>query len=166
MTCHTGNSVLPWFAMNKTDKIELPNPDEARSALASVEQFSSTGLKRGLYPRWFAVAMSLWAGVLAATVGMAVWLLIFGGGLIGYWLWRRRVGAWVREINSRADLWRVITLSIVFGGLFVGGYVGRYHYELPWAPIVAGVVVAIGLYVTTEIAYRPVRTRFKSKETA
>ena len=152
------------FFVNEKKDVEPTNPDDAKAALASVDRLSSAGLKRGLYPRKFALLLSLWAGVLAATVGMAIWPLVFVAGLFGHHFWRRRSGAWIREIGSRRDFWVVMVLSMVFGGLFVIGYVGRYDYGLTWLPVVTGAVVAIGVYATTEVAYGSVRARIKRGE--
>jgi hypothetical protein len=138
---------------------ERPGREEARAALASIERARAAGLKRGLYPRWFAVAMSLWAGALAATVGSAVWLPLFAAGLLAYVLWCRRLDAWVEEVQTRRDLWLVVLMGLGFGALFIAGYLGRWHYGWAWAQLAAGLVVAVGPFGLTELAHGSARTR-------
>ena len=152
-----------------TDRNELPTAHEAAEALASVERMRSTGLKRGLYPRGYAIVLALWTGALTTTSGLesAAFLPLLGLGLLGHWLWRRRTGVWIwvfrvwfsrrkQEIQSARGLWTVILVSIPVGGVMVAGYIGGQSYGLTWAPFVAGTVVAAVTFVLTEVAYRPV----------
>ena len=152
-----------------TDKNELPTAHEAAEALASVERMRSAGLKRGLYPRGYAIAVALWCGALTTTAGLAsaAFLPLLGLGLLGHWLWIRKTGIWVwvfrvwfsrrgQEIRSTRGLWTVLVLLIPVGGVMVAGYIGRQSYGLTWAPFVAGAIVAAVVFVLTEIAYRPV----------
>lgn len=140
------------------NEMTRPNADEASDALASIEKMTASGLKRGQYPRWYAVALSLWGGTLAATVGSWLWPLVLVGGLIAYYFWRKRTDARIKEIRSTRDLWVVLALSAVVGLIFVVGLIGPQYFDWPWAPLLAGVVVAVVLFAATEIAYRPIRT--------
>jgi 4-amino-4-deoxy-L-arabinose transferase-like glycosyltransferase len=148
--------------MERHDQHTDATPKEARAALAAADRMAAAGLDRGLYPRGFAFAMSLWAGSLAATVGSAVWLPLFAAGLVGYTGYRRRRGAWVREVQGRGDLAVVLVLGLLVGAVFVGGYVARWHFDLRWAQPVAGVVVAAGLLTATELTYGRTRARLRA----
>lgn len=130
-----------------------PTPDEARASLASLERMKSAGLHAGRYSRSFAVVMSVWAGALAATVGSAALLPLFAIGLIAYAVYRRRQGAWIREVETRQDLGWVVVFGLLVGAIFIGGYVARAQLDVRWAQSVAGLVVAAGLFVLTEAAY-------------
>lgn len=142
-------------------EIEQCDPNEARATLVALERTKSAGLKRGLYPRWFAAVSSLWAGAVAASVGSAVLLPVLFGGFFAIWYYRRKRGAWIREVQSSRELWLVIPLGLMFGALLLSGAVVRDLYDLPYAPLVGGVVVAAGLFSILEIAYRPLRARLE-----
>ena len=142
---------------------ELTSPDEAKAALASVEQMTITGMKRGLYSRRFAVVMSLWAGVLATLVGLdsPIWLLWLFAGIFAFFAWRRKQGAWIQEVQSPRELWRVIPLGLLGGAVFIGGNVAQRDFGLGWAPFVAGAVLAVGLFLLTELGHRAARARIE-----
>lgn len=129
-----------------------PTPAEARDALASADRASQAGFRRGVYPRWLAAVLAVWAGALAVTVGHVVWFLVFGAGLLIHWHWRRRNGAWMREIQSARDLWIVLPAALVVGGLYLGAYLARVN-GVTWVPYAAGLAIAIGLFAITEWVY-------------
>ncbi len=152
-----------------TDNTELPTAREAAEALASVERMRSAGLKRGRFPRGFAVAAALWTGALTTTVGLAsptsIPLLVLG--LLGYWLWCRKTGVWIwfirlwlsqrKQVSQGSrELRAAILVSILVGGVMMAGYVGGQSFGLAWAPFVAGAIVAVVTFVLAEIASPPV----------
>lgn len=145
--------------------LDKPSIREAQEAFGSAERMRLAGLRRGLYPRWFAAATALWAGVSATLIAVEspVWILLFVAGLIGYQLYRRKKGAWVQEVNSRRELLLVVALAILVCLIAAGGYVGRQHFDISWAPVISGATIALGLFLLMEITYRPVRTHLNSE---
>jgi hypothetical protein len=142
-----------------------PSPDEARAALASIEQTASDSCARAIYPRWLAAGMALWGGTLVTLGGMdSPWVvpLLFAGFIV-YWLWRRAHGAAMREIHSRGGLVRVAVATLALVAIAIGGIVGRAQYGLAWAPYGAGAVIAAGLFAIMEICYAPLRARLASR---
>jgi hypothetical protein len=128
----------------------------------------SAGMRRGLYPHWFAAVASLWAGGLAISVAhqspVGWWLII--GGLIGYAWWRRRTGAWVQEIQNPRERWLLIPGTLLFGLIMLGGKVARQEFGVILAPFFSGAIVAGGLFLLMEISTRSIRTRLQHDEVA
>lgn len=135
--------------------------ESAAASLDSIRRAQDAGLKRGLYPRWVAIAISLWAGALAATVATVAWLPLFLAGILAGAIYRRKHGAWVREITSRRDLWIVLVLGALLGAVFIAGYVGLTRFGAQWAPLAAGACVSVTLFLIMEITYAPVRARLR-----
>ena len=140
--------------MSDTKDSTTPTPDEAKDALSAVELMQATGLKRGIYPRKFALACSLWAGALAASLGTGWLLVVLFSGLGAYHFWRQRhTEAWVNEIQSSHDLRKVLLLSVLVGGCFLGA-LAALESGIAWAPYVAGILIAAILYSMMEYSNR------------
>lgn len=136
---------------------ELPERKEAREALAAAQEIQTRGKKRGLYPRGYAAVVALWAGALCVTMASALWFIVFGGGLIAHHYYKDKKGAWIQEIQSRRDFWITMALSLLAGSIFIAGYAGVSHYGLWWAPMVAGIVLCMLVFITMELSYRSFR---------
>ena len=126
-----------------THQTQVPNAEDARQALASVQEMSARGFKRGLYSRWYAIAVALWGGALAVTLETWLWPIVFAGGLIAHIIYRKKADAWVKEIHSKRDLWVVLAISGIIGMMYVGAYISVRYYDLGWVPVVAGIVIAL-----------------------
>lgn len=151
--------------MNTSEETPNPNPLEARQALAAVASTQSTSLRRGIYSRRFAVIVSLWAGALAASLGTGWLLIVLFGGIFAHHRWRQNhTEAWINEVQSVADLWKVVVLSVLVGGLFLGALVGLERFQWGWAPVIAGAIIAVTLYTTMELSYRQFWARVKPSQ--
>ncbi|MFK7846521.1 MAG: hypothetical protein AB8G77_14575 [Rhodothermales bacterium] len=138
-------------------KQELPTIKEAEDALAAAHEVKIRSMKRGLYPRWYAVAIALWAGALCIAMESEIWLFIFVGGLIAHHFYKNEKGVWIKEIQSKRDLWITIAISLFAGFIYIAGYAGVSHYGLWWAPLVAGIVLFMLVFSTMELSYRSLR---------
>ena len=139
--------------VNMSEHVSQSSSEEAREALASIEKMQSRGSQVGVYPRWFALAFALWGAALAFTIETVAWPVVFIIGLVGYIYYRQKRGVWIKEIQSKRDFWVVISRSVLGGLAYLGAYVGLTYYGLAWAPYVAGVIIFVMLYTTTEMAY-------------
>ncbi len=131
-----------------------PDPREARETLNAIQQTSERGAQRGLYSRTYAIGLALWGGAIAATIETVAWPIVFIAGCVAHYYYKKRKGAWIREIQTRRDLWIVAGLSAVTGAAIVGGYIGLKYYALAWAPVAAGILVFTLIFTTTELSYR------------
>ncbi len=144
----------------------LPSTQEAQVALESVAEMASAGLRRGLYPRWFAATTALWAGSIAALIGLdsPFWLLIFFAGIAGLCVYREKRGAWVQEIRSWREFWLVVPGGVILlCGVALAGIIGWQHFGLFWTPIAAGMAISLGLFAVMELSYRPIRVQTKEE---
>ena len=134
---------------------QLPDSSEAQVSLATVAEMTAAGVNRGLYPRWFAAATAVWAGLIAALIAFEspLWLVLFPAGLVGLFLYRRQRGAWVNEVRTVRDLWCVIVGAAVLCLVAVAGIIGWHQFGFFWAPIVAGLAIAAGLFAAMEFSY-------------
>ncbi len=141
-----------------TPNKDNPSPAEAQEALASVDALTLRARQRSAYSRAFAAAMSLWSGVLVATMGTGIWPLLFVGGLVAYIVWRKRTETWPREVESKRGLGIVLGLGALVGAAFIGAYIARVYMGQFWLPLLLGVVVAVLLFALSEKTYRALRT--------
>lgn len=131
----------------------------AKAALSAVEADSARSWERGIYPQWFAIAYSLWAGALAATLATPIWLPLFFGGLAGYWRWRRDRPAWVSEVPTTKAAWFVWIAGLLIGGVFLLGFWLKVSQGWPWATWLSGIVVSVSVYSIAHRAYGAVWRR-------
>ena len=142
-----------------------PDVTAARDALSSVERMHDAGLRRGLYPRSFSVALGAWAGLLAFLIGIESgwWPLWLFAGFGGFYLLKRRQGAWLAEVHSKRQFWLLLLpAGLVCGVVFIAGNVGRQDFGLGWAPYASGVFIGVALFAVTWLAYEPTRARLQT----
>ncbi len=152
-----------------TEQVERPTPQEAAAALDSIGDMTRVALARGLRSRWLAVSMSLWVG--ATTVAkayngpvadVAIATLVVGG-VLGLALWRRRIVARVRAVHGAVGT--VVTVAMlvaVLATLMVGDRAFE-AYDVSWAPIATGAVVAAVLFMAFEAERRSTRAKLASR---
>lgn len=138
-------------------EIEHVSTQEAQQALSSVQAITAKARQRGVYSRSYAIGLALWAGAFAATMGSWLWLVVIAVGVWGYTSYRKKRGAWIKEVQTKRDLWIVLAFAVPIGALYVGAFVGLTHYAWTWAPWIAGFVIAALMFAITEIAYGPLR---------
>ncbi len=148
-----------------TDRSHLPSAHEARDSLASVVRMRAAGTRRGIFPRWILASKTLWVGLM--LVGFAYeWqlrflLLLLGG--VGVLLLRRYRDAIPHEFHGRGYLAAKITIILSLIALFIFARIAWRDYGLAWAPIVAGAVASVGLFVWLDIKFRSLRENYSGE---
>lgn len=148
-----------------TEHLERPTPQEAAAALDSIGDMTRVALKRGLRSRWFAVSMSLWVG--ATTVAKAyngpaadaVIAALVVGGFLGLALWRRRIVARVRAVHGAVGTVAAVATIVAVLAILIVGDRAFEVYDVSWAPIATGVVVAAVLFMAFEVERRSTRAK-------
>ncbi|MEM7366574.1 MAG: hypothetical protein AAF525_21370 [Pseudomonadota bacterium] len=124
------------------------NQTSNTNALNDAKRLQAAAYQRGGYPRGFALATAVWAGLLTTgiTAGHDWWFIVLTTGIAGFFYARHQQGAWVNEVSSPTDL--VYIFSGVAFIVFVGcaGFVGRHYFELGFAPYLSGLIVGIAQY--------------------
>ncbi len=143
---------------------EKASPSEAQDALASVAELSAVGFQRGLYSRWFALAMSIWAGLIGTLIVFEnpAWIVLAVIGVIVFFVYRSKKGAWAKEVHSKQDLVVVLAASFLLIAMFVAAMIGWHGYGWKWPPVVAGVLCSVGIFSLTEYAYGRIWNQLKS----
>ncbi|MEU6857370.1 hypothetical protein AB0B28_00635 [Glycomyces sp. NPDC046736] len=128
------------------------NPEEARAALAAVEQSRSEVADRLVTPWWYHPILGILVGGLSAVAGSGAGLAIVWGAValfgIGIYLlataYRRLTGVWVGGYEGGPRSRRSVMVATVVGVAIVGtGAVVGLGLDLWWPSTVAGVVVAV-----------------------
>ena len=121
--------------MTDYDDDQTPNTN----ALNDARRLQAAAGQRGGYPRGFALATAVWAGVLTT-------------GIAGFLYSRHQQGAWVNEATSHSDLLRIFggaTLIVLIG---IAGFIGRHKLELGFAPYLCGLVVGVSQYLMMQLS--------------
>ena len=110
--------------MTDYDDDQTPNTN----ALNDARRLQAAAGQRGGYPRGFALATAVWAGVLTTgiTAGHDWWFIVLAVGIAGFLYSRHQQGAWVNEATSHSDLLRIFggaTLIVLIG---IAGFIGRH----------------------------------------
>ncbi len=132
-----------------TNKQDRPDPSEAKGALDSIQAMEHAALRRAMPPRWFGAIIALLAGALVA-LSVAdlreyhVYIILFMAVVIVYQTQKKRVS--VRQFPSKLG---GIALTILLPLFFLLIVVAQAYTDIigsVWAPLGAGVVLAITLY--------------------
>jgi hypothetical protein len=71
------------------DEQNVPGPAQPTEALSEIDHLVAVGVRRGLYPRWVAVLVALWAGGFVTLFASgSPWLLPFIA--LGFLAWYLR----------------------------------------------------------------------------
>ena len=136
--------------MTDYDDDQTPNTN----ALNDARRLQAAAGQRGRYPRGFALATAVWAGVLTTgiTAGHDWWFIVLAVGIAGFLYSRHQQGAWVNEATSHSDLLRIFggaTLIVLIG---IAGFIGRHKLELGFAPYLCGLVVGVSQYLMMQLS--------------
>ena len=128
---------------------------EARDALDSADKMESAGWRRGVPERWFGAVISALIGSLCAVSTLQdpsayiVFPILALGIVIA--ITRQKSGAYGREFpNTKADAWKTALFAAVLLVVFFGSIVIRRTYDIAWVPLVAGLLVALLVYLASE----------------
>jgi Na+/H+ antiporter NhaD/arsenite permease-like protein len=141
-------------------------PGEAQDALDSVEEMQRAGFRRAIPPRWFGVGMSLIVAigfalytqddpgvipVLFIAIGTAL-LMIAARDKNGVIFGRARPESRVGFLAAAGVL--LFFLALFFGGIFV-----KRAYDIPWAPLVTGLIAGVTILLLSESERRHYRAK-------
>ncbi len=126
LTCHNGKSGSRLSIMESNGPVDMTGeipPDEAISAMATIDNSRSWLANRIIAPLWYHLALGLLAGALIAVAETRNWPLFFWavaaytvacGALM--WINQQRVGVAIRNFRGRTSLVftaQVLTLSVL-----------------------------------------------------
>ncbi len=142
-----------------------PTPTDAQRTLNEIGDMKLAGAARALYPRWFAFAISVYAGTVVALAlsdnQLTTPVTIAGLMAILYYRWKR--GVWMNELGSRCSIYMTLAFLAVSAAIITGGVMLARSYELTWAPYAIGIIIAVLYFSFMEIIYRPLRARIKAE---
>lgn len=153
-----------------------PEPEEAREALASVDEAKRAGLRRGIPPRWFGAAIALIAGALVATPALENWqggpnrslvtvLLIVAMALV-ISRYQEQARAWPTEFPG--GRWKTLAMLVsavaAFFFLLIGGIVLRDASDLWWGPVFTGAIGAVIVFFLFESERRDYLARSTAED--
>ena len=138
-----------------TDENDKPNVDEAKDALNNIKDMESAGYRRAVPPRWFGAGVAFLIACLFALysledpspyivfpiIGMAVFIAAS----------REKIGAYGRTFSgTKANTWAMLLFVAVMILVFFGSIIIRRAYDLPWVPIVVGLLVGLVVFLLSE----------------
>ena len=139
--------------------IDNVTPDEAKKALESVVKMEGAGWRRAVPDRWFGAGVAVLIASLFALYALEDPYPYIVFPIIGLALFittaREKSGAHGRDApTSTANVWSMVLFIIVLLVVFFGSIVIRRAYDAAWVPLVAGLVVGLAVFLTSESARR------------
>ena len=137
------------------DEFDNVTADEAHRALDSVANMESAGYRRAVPPRWFGVGIALLIASLFALYALedphpyVVFPIVGLGVLIT--IVRDKSGAYGRDFPvNKAHVLAFVLFIAVMILVFFGSVIIRRAYDAAWAPVVAGLLVGIVVFLASE----------------
>jgi hypothetical protein len=152
-----------------TQQLERPTPREASAALDSIGDMTRAAVKRGLRPRWFAASLSLWVGATTVAkayngpIADAATAALVVGGFLGLALWRSRIVARVRAVYGAVGTVAAVAMIIAVLAILLVGDRAFEVYDVSWAPLATGGVVAAVLFLAFEVERRATSARLAAR---
>lgn len=138
--------------MNDIDNV---TSDEAKEALESIVKMEDAGWRRAVPDRWFgagvaALIASLFAlyaledpypYIVFPIVGLAIFITAA----------REKSGAYGRDFPAtKVNVWAMVAFVAVMLVIFFGSIVIRRTYDAAWVSLVAGLLVGLMVFLTSE----------------
>ena len=139
--------------------IDNVTPDEAKQALESVVKMESAGWRRAVPDRWFGAGVAVLIASMFALYALEDPYPYIVFPIIGLALFittaREKSGAYGRDAPaSTANVWAIVSAIIILLIVFFGSIVIRRAYDAAWVPLVAGLLVGLMVFLTSESARR------------
>lgn len=144
---------------------EQADDDDAREALDSIQAMGKAALLRAIPPRWFGASMALLAGALVGLSAAGhreyhVYVILLMSAVIVYR--SQKTGVSVRQFPTRVAVIAVIVLTPLFFGLIVAAQMSSEAIGSVGAPLAAGIVLAIAVYLLSLFERRWYLARIES----
>jgi hypothetical protein len=134
--------------------VDNVTPNEAKKALESIVKMEDAGWRRALPDRWFAVGVAVLIGGMFAIYALEDPYPYIVFPIIGLPLFiataREKSGAYGRDTPNTANVWAIVLFLIVLVIVFFGSIYIRRAYDAAWVPLVAGLVVGLAVFLTSE----------------
>jgi hypothetical protein len=136
------------MTIKNNDKI---NAEDAQQALNTISKMERTSLQQSIPPIWFGVLMALSIGILVFTIAAGLRdYYVFPIIAIPLILAARSKKTQALPKTMPAGIKGVVktaSLIIVLLALIAAGRLLMEIYEITWAPIIAGIITAILVYL-------------------
>ncbi|MEO2016023.1 MAG: hypothetical protein ABGZ53_16810 [Fuerstiella sp.] len=138
---------------------------DAREALDSIQAMEKAALWRAIPPRWFGVSMALLAGALVALSAADrreyhVYVILLMSAVMVYR--SRKTGVSVRQSSTRVAGIACIVVTPLFFGLIIAAQKFTEAIGTVGAPLAAGIVLAITVYLLSIFERRWHMARLRS----
>ncbi len=143
--------------------------DDAREALDSIQAMEKAALWRAIPPRWFGAVIALLAGALVALSAADhreyhVHIILLISAVLVYQ--SQKTGVSVREFPIRVAGIAIIVLTPLFFGLIIAAQTFSQAIGTVAAPLAAGLVLAIAVYLLSTFERRWLIARIESRDGA
>lgn len=146
-----------------TDSKHKINPAEAQEALKAIQESEGVALSHTMPPRWFGILIALNSGALLASAAagatelIAVFLAVMVGSMA--YLQRKTGGSPKALPSNKKGVLALVGLLLFAFALIAGSRALRDMYDLSWAPLAAGVITAVIVYILSLSERREYRDR-------
>lgn len=129
--------------------VKQDDVNAAREALDSIQAMEKAALGRAIPPRWFGAGMALFAGALVvlSAAGLReyhVYVILLMSAALVYQ--SRNTCVSVRQFPIRVAGLALVVLVPLFFGLVIAAQAFSETLGTAWAPLAAGIVLAIAVY--------------------
>ncbi len=143
--------------------------DDAREALDSIQAMEKAALWRAIPPQWFGAVIALLAGALVALSAADhreyhVHIILLISAVLVYQ--SQKTGVSVREFPIRVAGIAIIVLTPLFFGLIIAAQTFSQAIGTVAAPLAAGLVLAIAVYLLSTFERRWLIARIESRDGA
>jgi len=149
--------------------IDNVTPDDAKKSLESVVKMEDAGWRRAMPDRWFGAGVAVFIAGMFAVYALEDPYPYIVFPIIGLPLFiataREKSGAYGRDAPaSNVNMWTVVLFITVLLIVFFGSIFIRRAYDAAWVSLVAGVLVGLVVFLTSENARRAHRARVEKAE--
>lgn len=151
--------------------MENKSAQEAREALAAVEDARASAADRLLTPGWYHPILGLLAAVFVVamtisgtwvTIGVAVVYFIGLGILMG--VYKQKTGLWINGLRAGKASWWTLPLMLIMIAGMGGAYYLHVEKGLHWPGWVAGAVVFAAVNVFGRLFDGALRADLRSRQ--
>ncbi|HEC01074.1 MAG TPA: hypothetical protein ENI91_05235 [Sphingomonadales bacterium] len=151
-----------------TDQKNEISPADAQEALKAIQEAEGVALSQTMPPRWFGIIIALTTGALLASAAagatelIAVFLAVMVGSMA--YLQRKTRGSPKALPSNKKGVLALVGLLFLALALLAGARGLRDIYDLTWAPLAAGVILAVIVYILSLSERREYRDRINGEK--
>jgi hypothetical protein len=137
------------------NEIDSVSNDKAKEALESIVKLESAGWRRAVPKRWFGAGIAILVGSMFAIYALADPYPYILFPILGLAIFitaaREKTGAYGRDFpGTKANRWAMVLFTTVLMIVFFGSIYIRRAYDLAWVPLLAGLLVALVIFLISE----------------